>query len=874
MPKSRFLRQAKRLIPALALFLAGPLLSLLVLLPGDRPYYNLYCLAFFLFALLSRPLMKRLFSYAPDGGWLYGQLAGLLLPALSVWILGHMGLPVFSREGLLAAALLWGLVLYVGGSRKVKRKDRLKPRPSQAPLCLAESGLFFLLLLLGTFMRSLKPEAHGLEKFMDYGFMMSMWRSSRLPALDMWLSGHSINYYYFGQYLYTALAKMVNASPAYAYNLSMASSFALSFTLAFALVRDLLSCRASEEIECSDKIRRFSAGLGGLLAGALLCLAGNSHAFFYRSGKLGNKILHFFERSGAELGDLNSFSFSNSTRFIGYNPETTDKTIHEFPYYSYLVADLHAHMVNLSVVLLLLAVLFALYRALRDEDLSLSPDSQSFPFIPEELRKPSFIAAAVLLSISSMANYWDFVIYIVLSFLVLLASFGTRDKTLGGIRGFGLLLVQLLLTFTVFLKIASPVLRLLMFILVSVLCIYIAHFRSTAFTRSGRALALLFTLAELPSLGFNLSFDPMSKELVFTQNRSGFYQLFILWFAHALLALILIAVFFVMKKKDLAFPKDRSPLARLLSQDPSLLFMLILACCGLGLILAPEVIYVRDIYEGSFSRANTMFKFTYQAYSLLSLTAAFTFSILLLSLIAEYETEILSFLRFEDNSEGSKPSSGELKLPRRFRGPKIKDKKRPYPFFRVIMLVISFLLLLIPFQYTSVCKEWYGSPKLSRRQGLEATAYYGRLSFTPPKGESSGLSHRLDVINYFNEYVEGQPNILEAFGMSYSDACSVSAYTGLPTVIGWQTHEWLWRSSSEVRDAYGTVVVPLQNAVTEFYEASYPETMPRFLRRYNISYIVVGEIERARFRNLDEEALLGLGEVVFRSGDDYVIAVR
>ena len=46
------------------------------------------------------------------------------------------------------------------------------------------------------------------------------------------------------------------------------------------------------------------------------------------------------------------------------------------------------------------------------------------------------------------------------------------------------------------------------------------------------------------------------------------------------------------------------------------LFAVIMGLCAMGLILIPELVYVRDIYENGNARANTMFKLTYQAYIL------------------------------------------------------------------------------------------------------------------------------------------------------------------------------------------------------------------------------------------------------------------
>ena len=43
------------------------------------------------------------------------------------------------------------------------------------------------------------------------------------------------------------------------------------------------------------------------------------------------------------------------------------------------------------------------------------------------------------------------------------------------------------------------------------------------------------------------------------------------------------------------------------------LFAIVMGLCAIGLIVIPELVYVRDIYENGNARANTMFKLTYQA---------------------------------------------------------------------------------------------------------------------------------------------------------------------------------------------------------------------------------------------------------------------
>ena len=55
------------------------------------------------------------------------------------------------------------------------------------------------------------------------------------------------------------------------------------------------------------------------------------------------------------------------------------------------------------------------------------------------------------------------------------------------------------------------------------------------------------------------------------------------------------------------------------------LFAIVMGLCAIGLIVIPELVYVRDIYENGNARANTMFKLTYQAYILFALMMSYSF---------------------------------------------------------------------------------------------------------------------------------------------------------------------------------------------------------------------------------------------------------
>ena len=110
--------------------------------------------------------------------------------------------------------------------------------------------------------------------------------------------------------------------------------------------------------------------------------------------------------------------------------------------------------------------------------------------------------------------------------------------------------------------------------------------------------------------------------------------------------------------------------------------------------------------------------------------------------------------------------------------------------------------------------------------------------------------------------------VLEANGDSYSDYERVSAMTGLPTVLGWYVHEWLWRGDTEDLN--------LKSAQVEtVYTTSDPEEARMLVEELDVEYIFVGSKEREKYTNLNEVTLQSLGEIVFwddRSGT-YIIEV-
>ena len=152
--------------------------------------------------------------------------------------------------------------------------------------------------------------------------------------------------------------------------------------------------------------------------------------------------------------------------------------------------------------------------------------------------------------------------------------------------------------------------------------------------------------------------------------------------------------------------------------------------------------------------------------------------------------------------------------------------------------------------------------------------YSSQYSYIPNEG---GLKSYADAIDWLNANVSGVPVICEAYGNSYTDNCIVSSYTGLPTVIGWQTHEWLWRFHGIVDKSTDTLVsdpdddvwqlyiTPRHTDVDIVYLSANTDEIQAIINKYHIEYIILGNLEYFQYNYDNTETLKKLGQVVFTS---------
>lgn len=338
---------------------------------GDLSYIFIWWIFFFALGLLSFPLSFYLFRNFFDRGWGLSKTIGLLIISYIAFLGAIFNVIPFTQITLVLYLLIFA---GINGSIFVQKKiEILRELKEHKKAILISEVLFAFGFLLWAYVRAHQPDINGLEKFMDYGFVTSTLRGDYLPPRDMWASGLSINYYWFGHYITALIIKIITIPASIGYNLMLATILGLALSSAFSIVSTLIKTFYT-------KGDRRVILIGALLSAIVLSFGGNFHTPFY------------VWQNGSD-----KYWYPDATRFIGYNPDTEDKTIHEFPLYSYVVADLHGHLLNFPFVLLFMALLF---RAVLDSKID---------------RWKNTIPLGFLLAIMFMTSTWDFGNYNILT---------------------------------------------------------------------------------------------------------------------------------------------------------------------------------------------------------------------------------------------------------------------------------------------------------------------------------------------------------------------------------------------------------------------------------------------------------------------------
>ncbi|HKV83514.1 MAG TPA: DUF2298 domain-containing protein [Ktedonobacterales bacterium] len=778
-----------------------------------------------LLGLVSFPLTFYVFRGLHDRGWGFSKVVGLLLLAWMTWLPASVRLLPFDHWIVVA---MFALLACVGGAVGWWRRRELLAfaRDRWRVLVLCEA-LFLVAFLFFVWIRAQDPDLwhiyRGGEKPMELAFLNGILRSRYMPPLDPWFSGGYINYYYYGQYLVAVLIKLTGVAPTTAFNLAIPLLFGVTITGAFSIVCGIT--------------RRWWAGVAAAFG---LAVVGNLDGLAQLWGQWQVNLAQLWiqwQGAPAHQPPLVTplFDYWRSSRVI-------PNTINEFPYWSFLYADLHAHLIDLPVVLLMIGVCASLLAGAKADGRRWLP------------ALPALGMLALALGAAWCISTWDLPTYAIL-FAVALGlrqlPFGEPERwrsprlllTWPLIRNYvAALLVTFGATYALyfpfhadfqnFVSGTGPVTVAtdpLQFLTIYGLWLFIvvSFFFVELYDRlKPRFAALSPYFEEQPLRG------------AWALGLVGVFALAVAYLlgVKAILALLLIVGL------GLALNTRHSPV-KLLT------YALILL--ALAVALGVEFIYIRDFLDHSaYERMNTVFKFGYQVWTMLALGGALAVA-QMAGLVWPSLFPAEAAADREQNggpaasiSQGppTKPAS-EWMLPRVTGA----DALRVGWTIALTFLVCGSLVFL--FEGT--------------RARLADPAIWAQVQPPPGGIQPQGLS--LDgmaymrgwyptdyaAINWMNTHIQGDPTIVEASNGNYAWYGRVSIYTGLPAVLGWGSREYEQR--------YGEEVFPRQSDVQQFWATDDPNAAVSFLRQFGVQYIYLGELERTCYVTQGNGACVPMG---------------
>ncbi|MBG0788382.1 MAG: hypothetical protein H0S79_25105, partial [Anaerolineaceae bacterium] len=613
---------------------------------------------------LTFPLTFRLFRKVADRGYAISRILGLILWGFAFWLLASLGL-LQNQPGaiLFVLALLVGVSVWSGWGRWAEIWAWVQ---SHWRLILVTELVFLVAFGFMVVVRAANPAASGTEKPMELAFINAILHSETFPPHDPWLSGYAISYYHFGYIIAAMLAKVTATSGGVAFNLMLSAVFSLSAVGAYGVIYDLLSAHQKTEKGSKNVIG------WALLGPIFLLLVGNLEVvleMLHQRGvgwDLATGTSAFWQWINIEAL-LNPPSqplqwvpqrfwwWWQSSRVLQdidlMGVVSPLSPIDEFPAFSYVLGDLHPHVLVMPFVMLVINLALNIYQGAMDEETPISLFGLPIPF-----KWDLFFVSAVLVGGIIFMNTWDLPVY----FSLLVGAFLLRQVKVKGWAAerigealtlavpLGVLSFIFYLPFLVSFQsqaggilpnVYNPTRGLYLWVMFGTLLVPIFLFFGRLFGQrsktdwkwSGILVGGLLAALVVINLAIALKIGTMElgQQLIVQQGQTSVGGLLQSALVHRLtygfglltiVTLLVIGLAFLIGRLQKNDPEveqqDQGPVG----------FVLLMVILGGLMVLAPEFIYLRDNFG---TRMNTIFKFYYQAWMLWSLAAAYASVVLL-----------------------------------------------------------------------------------------------------------------------------------------------------------------------------------------------------------------------------------------------------
>ena len=774
----------------------------------------------------------------PDRGYSASKALGLLLVGYVVWMLSVLGYLLVDRGGILvgigAIAVLSALSSQRVGNGSSRPSLLRWGVRNWATVALIEA-VFLISFGVWAYVRALNPEIIATEKPMEFAFLNAVAKSGSMPPHDPWLSGYSISYYYFGYVIMSALITITGVVPAVGFNLGIALLFGLASVGAFGVLLNLVLVRERAGPRLPDNTRgvaRFLIPAG--LASAYSVIAGNLNGLLEAVHQRGIGAAAFWSWLGIKWIDTGAVPSETwmpqrylwwwqSSRVIrdidlSGNPIAL-QPIGEFPFFSFLLGDMHPHVLALPFSFLCMMLALDVFLEAR-----LSKGTQS------GLSVPRLIYCSVVLGALGFLNMWDFPVYL---FITVAAFFvGGRVAQLprrtlwlrSGSLGASLLALGIVLYLPFYIGFRSQaggllpnpvfVTRLPQFLVMFwpvvvptfawVIWSAIASRQSLSWhtgllTGPGVLGALVIVCVSLTAIIVALPEQgeaELLSGLLGDEDLRTAYSLVLRrrlvespWANLSISAILLLIGAQLgarMKSYDSRNAGDNA--------DSLRQFVLIIAGCGSVLVLIPDFVYIRDAFG---VRLNTVFKLYYQAWVLWSIAGAY----------------------------------GAWRL-----------CNQTGRLARIVFTCCLGLVIAGSMVYPTMAL-W------TKTNGFQGTTYVSGKPIATLDGMAHLATSQPDdynAIQWLSRNSRASDVIAEAVGGSYSQYARISTHTGIPTVMGWPGHELQWRGG------FSQAAGREKDVETLYSTRSWSKALA-LLEKYSITYVYVGDLELATYPGLSVE---------------------
>ncbi len=861
-----------------------------------------------IFGILAFPLAYRLLHRLPDRGYAFVKMIGLLIVSYAFWLLNSLGFLANTMGGILFAILV--LILFSVWALRMEFKSvdvTTGESGDQGPFKWLVANwryvvtielLFAGFFALWVWVRAQNPVIGGTEKPMELAFLNAVSRSSTFPPIDPWLSGYGISYYYFGYVMTSVLGRLAAVPEQIGFNLAIAWLVAGSAIGAFGVVYNFIAAQ--------DRWLRRRATFFAIVAAFAITLASNNEMLL--------EIMHANEIGSdsfwtwLDIRDLNQppaeseqaryetgqWWWWRSSRVIheyhlSGRTEEGLEPIAENPSFSYVLGDLHPHVLALPFAFLSLAVAFSWW---------LNPKPAKFRlhwFFGKQGYRSSmddsdldnrglFLFSALLLGGLSFLNTWDVLIHLFIFVGAYSLARWRREQVFRRdlvIEAFFLTAVFVVLAVILYLP-------------------FYLGFRSQAgapfllpMSMQPTRLAHVFAIFGLPLT----SIVVLVGALVFWAIRQprNIHPRRPWLMVTGIVAGLIVALFLLMillgwiiavspegegRIVNLALELDlelSSPpgsqeigarlgwatravgllipvfLSARISQPAAILFLAILLACILYLL-------IRFLNESTHSEVKPRQIEVGQSLPFVLLLVGVGALLVLVPefvyLRDNFGQRLNTIFKFYYQAWVFFGVSAVFSLEYLLRRFKIAG----FVTSAAYAVLLVFALLYPYYAVRSRSIEYRGQPSSETRlpATLDGLAYLKRYDWP-----------EYDAIQWLRQNVDGTQVILEATGGQYSSYGRVAAATGLPTVLGWAGHEYQWRG-------YTNEPGERDPAIDTIYSYGSWDESAALLDKYNVSLIYYGTLERndygarlpEKFENNLEVAYENQGVTIFKWNPD------